>query len=376
MGSHKKLQTSTKTPWEVLMSKGRVGSLAGTIICGSLVILATSGCSTTKNLLGYLKFWDLKNSSSQAGIEGSNTEKAIASFSKQVRPVRGNADSHYRLALFYQQRGRHREAIDELNKTVLIDPEYFKAYNAMGVSYDNLREMDRARQAYQKAINLAPKEDFIYNNLGYSYILSADFETAKEVLIKGLELDPHNDQLHNNLAMAHAGMENYDHALKELNQTSSPAGALLTLGRIVKEGGHPSQAEPFFEAAAAIDPSLEQKVVQGDRSVAKVSGVLGKEQTVNMLLRREINPPARVKAALKNFAPSRKANHPKLQPEVRPNTDLEPNFLVNKVVRVSTKGYQNEPQRKVEEPVSSLTRQFFPGGGVKTDLLTRTRQWL
>jgi Tfp pilus assembly protein PilF len=43
-------------------------------------------------------------------------------FSSQVRPARGNAEAHYQLACHYQDRNRHREALDEFRKVIAINP--------------------------------------------------------------------------------------------------------------------------------------------------------------------------------------------------------------------------------------------------------------
>jgi len=66
------------------------------------------------------------------------TEPGAAKFIGSIRPVRGDADSHYGLGCYLQERKKHKPAIEEFRMAVEIDPGHAKAYNAMGVSYDAL----------------------------------------------------------------------------------------------------------------------------------------------------------------------------------------------------------------------------------------------
>ena len=81
----------------------------------------------------------------------------LSKFTSQIRPIKGNPDSHYRLARYYQDRGMHKNAIEQLEKSVDIDPTYWRAYNAMGVSYDQLTNYSRAIESYEKALKVHPE---------------------------------------------------------------------------------------------------------------------------------------------------------------------------------------------------------------------------
>jgi Tfp pilus assembly protein PilF len=78
----------------------------------------------------------------------------MVQFFSQVRPSQGNPDSHYLLGCYYQERGSHREAIEEFQKVLLIDPNYVKAYNGMGISYDLSKASSKATEVYQKALKI------------------------------------------------------------------------------------------------------------------------------------------------------------------------------------------------------------------------------
>ena len=99
------------------------------------------------------------------------TKKDLTDFVSSVKVVDGQAESNYKLGLYFQKRKRHKLAIEEFNKALEQHPDMALAYNAMGISYDKLGKQSQALHCYQLAIKLDPQMDSAYNNLGYSYLL-------------------------------------------------------------------------------------------------------------------------------------------------------------------------------------------------------------
>jgi tetratricopeptide (TPR) repeat protein len=102
---------------------------------------------------------------SQAEQSITLSEKDLNKFGSSVKVIDGQAESHYKMALHFQRRKKHKLAIEELKKAVQLNPLFAKAYNAMGVSYDNLRRYSQAIRCYQSALKLDPKLDYVHNNL-------------------------------------------------------------------------------------------------------------------------------------------------------------------------------------------------------------------
>jgi len=125
-------------------------------------------------------------------------------FYSSVRPVSGNVESDYRLARYFQKRGKHKFAVDELLNIIRKDPSFIKVYNALGVSYDHLGQFDLAVKSYKFALQLNPELDYVYNNLGYSYLLNGDLDAAIDAFQKAIALDDTNKRYHNNLGLAYA----------------------------------------------------------------------------------------------------------------------------------------------------------------------------
>ena len=62
------------------------------------------------------------------------------------------------------QRGLWREAIYRWEKATQFDPTYAPAFNNLAVGYEHEGQMEKAQQAYEKAILLAPKDQQIQQN--------------------------------------------------------------------------------------------------------------------------------------------------------------------------------------------------------------------
>jgi Flp pilus assembly protein TadD len=62
------------------------------------------------------------------------------------------------------QRGLWREAIYRWQRAIEIDPTYAEAYNDLAIAYEHEGELDKARQAYEKALELAPGNATIKQN--------------------------------------------------------------------------------------------------------------------------------------------------------------------------------------------------------------------
>jgi Flp pilus assembly protein TadD len=62
------------------------------------------------------------------------------------------------------QRGLWREAVFRWEKAVELDPTYAEAYNDLAVAYEHEGQLDKAKVAYEKAMNLDPDNAQIRQN--------------------------------------------------------------------------------------------------------------------------------------------------------------------------------------------------------------------
>ena len=211
-------------------------------VAGSFLFLIIS-CSTMDQILGWRD-------------SQTSKDKNVAQFFSTMRSHPGNPNSHYLLACYYQERGRHNEAVEEFNKVLLIDPGYIKAYNGMGVSYDLLGNFSKAIEFYKQALEINSGIDYVHNNLGYSYLLQGKFDESITAFKSAIDLNGQNIIFHNNLGLAYGEIKEYDLALTEFKLANDEAEAHYNMAQLYFNKGLFGEAKTHYSIALKLNPSL------------------------------------------------------------------------------------------------------------------------
>src|SRR5918996_1483480 len=78
--------------------------------------------------------------------------------------AREDAKKQVEFGISVAQRGLWREAIYRWERAVQIDPTYAAAHNNLAIAYEHEGDLDKARAAYEKAVELEPGNSFIKQN--------------------------------------------------------------------------------------------------------------------------------------------------------------------------------------------------------------------
>ena|SRR5688572_25919484 len=78
--------------------------------------------------------------------------------------ARDDAQKQVEFGIAVAQRGLWREAIYRWERATKIDPTYAAAHNNLAIAYEHEGDLDKARAAYEKAIELEPDNAFIKQN--------------------------------------------------------------------------------------------------------------------------------------------------------------------------------------------------------------------
>jgi Tfp pilus assembly protein PilF len=78
--------------------------------------------------------------------------------------ARSDAKKQVEFGIAVSQRGLWREAIYRWERAAQIDPTYAAAHNNLAIAYEHEGELDKARAAYEKALELEPNNTFIKQN--------------------------------------------------------------------------------------------------------------------------------------------------------------------------------------------------------------------
>jgi Tfp pilus assembly protein PilF len=88
----------------------------------------------------------------------------LMSVSPMFADARGDAKSQVAFGINVAQRGLWREAIYRWEKAVELDPSYAPAYNDLAIAYEHEGELDKAKKAYEKALDIDPNNTQIRQN--------------------------------------------------------------------------------------------------------------------------------------------------------------------------------------------------------------------
>jgi Tfp pilus assembly protein PilF len=78
--------------------------------------------------------------------------------------ARTDAKKQIEFGISVAQRGLWREAIYRWERAAQIDPTYAAAHNNLAIAYEHEGDLDKARAAYEKALELEPNNAFIKQN--------------------------------------------------------------------------------------------------------------------------------------------------------------------------------------------------------------------
>src|ERR1051326_5067061 len=87
------------------------------------------------------------------------------------------------------QRGLWREAIYRWEKATQIDPTYAAAFNDLAIAYEHEGQLENARKAYEKALDLDPRNQQIGKNYELFKEINEDLVFRANLLIARIEFE-------------------------------------------------------------------------------------------------------------------------------------------------------------------------------------------
>ena len=169
--------------------------------------------------------------------------QAVQSGDVQARK-RSSATVHTELGAGYYSRGQYAVALSELGEATRADPSYAPAYNVLGLVYMAIRENDNARDNFERALSISPRDSDINNNYGW-FLCQTGHE--KESIGKFLKA------LSNPLY-------------------ATPEKADLNAGICSEKAGDDAKAEGYYREALRLHPGLGQ----ANLGLARISYRMGR----------------------------------------------------------------------------------------------------
>ncbi|MCE0498945.1 MAG: tetratricopeptide repeat protein [Methylacidiphilales bacterium] len=112
------------------------------------------------------------------------------------------AEAHYNLGIALSQNGQMDEAMVQFQKTLEIDPTNAYAHNDLGNALLDKGQVDQAMVHYRKALDINPAIDGVHLNLGNALIQKGRLDEAIEQYQEALRINPDLIEAHNSLGIA------------------------------------------------------------------------------------------------------------------------------------------------------------------------------
>ncbi len=161
--------------------------------------------------------------------------------------------------LFLYNNGQTEEVLEKIEGLLLHFPESTFLWNVRGASYRQIGNLDKAEDAYRKAIKSNPNFIDALNNLGAVLKEKGDLLGAKEVLNRAIGKDPKFPEALNNLGNVLSDLGDYKAAEtayeKALGLKPDYPEAQNNLGVALKNSGLLKKAQTCFEEALKLWPN-------------------------------------------------------------------------------------------------------------------------
>jgi tetratricopeptide (TPR) repeat protein len=175
-------------------------------------------------------------------------------FSAVTEERPNDAEAWYLLGRTRYSESDFRQAILCFERALALHPRYVEAENNVGLSWRDLNEIEKAKTAFQSAIEWQgdhPADPQPFLNLGALLASASDFKEALPCLTTALEMSPGNPKIHEELAHVYEATDDLKQAQSELEQAVALApkasGLHFKLGRVYRREGLQEQAKREFQ---------------------------------------------------------------------------------------------------------------------------------
>lgn len=165
-------------------------------------------------------------------------------------------NAHNNLGLVYKELKDYDRAIEAFKTAIKIDSKYKKPYLNIGSTYIDQGNLDMGLSYYQKALELDPYYSLAYLAIGDFYLRQKDFNQSLVNLKKALELDPDEPDIYELLAEAYIGLGQYQSAIdasnKGLKLAPNNASLYISLGNVYRAMGDSKKAEEYLSKGRSL----------------------------------------------------------------------------------------------------------------------------
>jgi tetratricopeptide (TPR) repeat protein len=174
-------------------------------------------------------------------------------FSEVTRETPQDADAWYLLGRTKYSESGFEEAVSSFERALALHPKYVEAENNLGLSWQEMNQPDKAKTAFQAAIDWqgnSPSDPQPFLNLATLLADEHELDASVRYLTEAVALAPDNPRIHDELAKVYESQNNLAKAQNELEKAVAlaPDSSELhfKLGRIYRREGLKDRADKEF----------------------------------------------------------------------------------------------------------------------------------
>lgn len=143
-------------------------------------------------------------------------------FQAGVQATPNNSRAHAALASAYREEGEqmrtanaqnlYRNAIEHYRRSIELYPANTDAWYNLGVTYLNMGNDPKAKEAFENCLKYEPEHILALNNLGVVYFRNSNYSKALDLFTKCVNLDKNFQNAQANLGAVHHNLGNFKQA--------------------------------------------------------------------------------------------------------------------------------------------------------------------
>lgn len=179
------------------------------------------------------------------------------------------SDINAQLGLGYLKQGQYERAMKKLDKSLNFNDQNASAYHYKAEVYRRLNEPDKARDLFNQAMELAPKDQIIRNNYGVFLCDVGEFGEAIKIFEQSLNdtFFTNKASVYENIGLCNLRRNNItaaENAFKEaLKLNSRMPKSLIQLSQIRFDAGLKQESYRLFNQYVAIAPHTPESLWLG-----------------------------------------------------------------------------------------------------------------
>ena len=140
---------------------------------------------------------------------------ATKEFEEGIQQDPTNADLHFNLGTVYDKLNRFDEVVQEMERTLTLEPEHADALNYLGYSYaDRGVQVEQAVELTQRAVKLKPNNGYYIDSLGWALFKVGRSDEALVTINRALSLVSDDPVIFEHLGEIHLQRQELDKAQK------------------------------------------------------------------------------------------------------------------------------------------------------------------